>query len=205
MPLKMEAFVSKGYIFASPRSDPAAGRPLADPMFGRVTTMGMCRPDLRKLVKAGDHLFVLSGKIKGVSQYLIGGLAVDEKIDSIIALDRFPENSLKILPDGNKRGNLIVTPSGGRSPLDHHSAESFEKRVKNFIVAREAIYLNSDKEAELGRERTLDVLRHVFDDPKAKSVHEIVYRNRVLDEKQVKMLLDALSAIKSDARRELPR
>lgn len=197
--------MSKGYIFASPRSDPAAGRPLADPIFGRVTTMGMCRPDLRKLVKQGDYLFVLSGKIKGVSQYLIGGLEVDEKIDSIIALERFPENSLKVLPGGNKSGNLIITPTGDRSPLDHHSADSFEKRVKNFVVARDAIYLDSDQEAEIGRERTLDMLRRVFNAPKAKSVHEIIYRNRVLDEKQVKMLLDALGAIKGDARRGTSR
>jgi hypothetical protein len=200
-----ELNVTKGYIFASPRSDPAAGRPLADPIFGRVTTMGMCRPDLRKLVKQGDYLFVLSGKIKGVSQYLIGGLEVDEKIDSIIALKRFPENTLKVLPDGNKGGNLIVTQSGDRSPLDHHSAESFEKRVRNFVVARDAIYLDSEHEAGLGRERTLDILRRVFNAPNARSVHEVIYRNRVLDDKQVKMLLDALGAIKNDARRDSAR
>jgi hypothetical protein len=195
--------MSKGYIFVSPGSDPGAGFPLADPLFRRsgVTTMGQCRPDLRKRVRQGDAIFVLSGRIKaaGVSQYLIGGLSVDQKIDALLARDRFPENTLKII-EGEKIGNVIVTAAGEQDPLDHHPAHNFKERIKNYIVAKDAIYLDGEKAVELGRERTLDILRRVFDKPRAKTVHELIHRNRVLDEKQIQMLLNALQAIKTDAK-----
>ena len=191
----------KGYVFVSPGSDPGAGHPLADPMFRRgVTTMGQCRPDLRRLVRQGDAIFVLSGKLKaaGVPQYLIGGLSVDQKIDALLARDRFPERTLQIV-DGAKVGNIIVTPTGEQDPLDHHPSRNFKERIKNYIVAQNAVYLESEKEVDLGRQRTLETLRQVFGNPGAKSVHEVIGRNRVLDEKQIQMLLDALKAIKSDA------
>lgn len=191
----------KGYIFVSPGSDPGAGHRLADPLFRRAgTTMGQCRPDLRRLVRQGDAIFVLSGKIKaaGVPQYLIGGLSVDEKIDAILARQRFPDNTLKIV-EGEKLGNIIVTPAGDQDPLDHHPSRNFKERIKNYIIAKDAIYLDGDKEVELGRQRTLDILRRVFGNVRAESVHEVIGRNRLLDDKQVQMLLEALQAIKSDA------
>jgi hypothetical protein len=191
------------YIFVSPGSDPGAGYPLADPLFRKsgVTTMGQCRPDLRKRVRQGDAIFVLSGKIKGagVPQYLIGALSVDQKIDAILARDRFPENTLRLV-DGTKVGNVIVSATGEQDPLDSHPAHNFKERIKNYIIAKDAIYLDSEKEVQLGRERTLDILRRVFGKPRAKSVHELIHRNRVLDEKQVQMLLNALQAIKTDAK-----
>lgn len=190
----------KGYIFVSPGSDPGAGRPLADPIFARVTTMGMCRPDLRGQVRKGDSMFVLSGKIEGVQQYLIGGLSVGQHLDALAALAKFPDNKLKKLEDGTKTGNIIVTATGERDPLDHHSVKSFEQRIKNFIIAEQAIYVEAEKEVELARKRTLDILRRVFDKPKAESVHKLIYRGRVLDEKQIAMLVEALESIKSDAR-----
>jgi hypothetical protein len=189
----------KGYIFVSPGSDPGAGRPLADPIFGRTTTMGMCRPDLRGQVKKGDSLFVLSGKIEGFQQYLIGGLSVGQQLGALAALAKFPENKLKQQDDGSKTGNIIVTATGERDPLDHHSAASFKKRIQNFIIADDAVYVEAQKEIELARQRTLDILRRVFDKPKAESVHKLIYRGRVLNEKQIAMLVEALESIKSDA------
>lgn len=192
--------MNKGYIFVSPGSDPGIGRPLADPIFARTTTMGMCRPDLRRQVRKGDSLFVLSGKLEGVQQYLIGGLSVGAQLDALAALAQFPDNGLKELKDGTKSGNIIVTAAGERSPLDHHSAKSFKQRIKNFIVAEKAVYLQAEKEIELGRQRTLDILRNVFDKPKAESVHKLIYRGRVLNEKQIAMLVEALESIKAEAR-----
>jgi hypothetical protein len=189
----------KGYMFVSPGSDPGAGRPLADPIFGRVTTMGMCRPDLRRQVQKGDSLFVLSGKLEGVQQYLIGGLTVGQQLDALTALAKFPQNELKQLEDGSKAGNIIVTATGERNPLDHHAAKTFKQRIQNFIIAKDAVYIEAQKEVELARQRTLDILRRVFDKPKADSVHKLIYRGRVLNEKQIAMLVEALESIKSDA------
>ena len=101
--------------------------------------------------------------------------------------------------DGSKTGNIIVTATGERDPLDHHSAGSFKKRIQNFIIANEAVYIEAQKEVELARQRTLDILRRVFDKPKAESVHKLIYRGRVLNEKQIAMLVEALQSIKSDA------
>ena len=190
----------KGYVFVSPGSDPGIGKSLTDPIFGKMTTMGACRPDLRRLVRPGDHLFVISGSAKGVSQYIIGGFAVDEKIDALAAHTRFPEYRLKI-KDGTKEGNIIIDESGRHHPLDHHPESNFERRIQNYIIGRDPVFLDKPHEILLGRERTLEVLRSIFDKPGAKRVREVIGRNSGLDEKQIDQLLKALEEIKAEAAR----
>ena len=71
------------YIFVSPRSDPGMGRPLDDPILraGVRPTMGTCRPDLRRLVRLGDQIFVVSGSMgPAIKQYVIGGLEIGQNV-----------------------------------------------------------------------------------------------------------------------------
>lgn len=192
----------KGYVFVSPGSDPGLGKPLADPIFGKRTTMGACRPDLRRLVRPGDHIFVVSGSSRGVSQYIIGGFAVDEKIDALVAHARFPEHRLR-MEDGIKEGNIIVDEEGRHHPLDHHS--NFERRIRNYIVGRDQVFLQRPAEVDLGRDRTLEILREAFDKPWAHRVREIIGRNARLNEKQIAKIRSALREIKAEAARARSR
>lgn len=189
---------AKGYIFVSPRSDPGAGRRLDDPIFGKVPTMGACRPDLRRFVRPGDYMFVISGKTQGVSQYIIGGFAVDEKIDALAAYAQYPENRLHHLGD-EKVGNIIVDGRGLHHALDHHEEHNFERRIQNYLVGRDPVYLETPREVELSRERTMAILSHLFGKTRAARVSEIVPRNRRLDIEQINELLKALQAIKTEA------
>ena len=189
----------KGYIFVSPGSDPGVGRRLDDPIFGKkLTTMGGCRPDLRRYVRPGDRLFVISGKVKGVSQYIIGGFAVDEKINALAAHARFPQMRLKHV-DGEKVGNILVDSSGHHHELDHHPNKNFERRIENYIIGRDQVYIETPKEILLARERSLEILKNVFGKTRAMRISEIVRRNASLDEKQITKLLDALQEIKTEA------
>jgi len=78
------------YIFVSPGSDPGAGLALVDPMLGSSKpTMGTCRPDLRRMVTPGDHIFVVSGsRGRTYRQYVIGGMQIDAKLDSLTDMSR---------------------------------------------------------------------------------------------------------------------
>lgn len=186
----------KGYIFVSPRSDPGMGRRLDDPIFGEIPTMGACRPDLRRWVQKGDHIFVVSGSTKGVSQYIIGEFEVDKKLDHLAAFSQLPERRLR-MENGEKVGNVIVDSSGQHHPLDHH--DRFEKRIKNYLVGRNPISLEKPAEVALARERTVDILREVFDVNKAARVSDVIGRNKRLDERQIAQMIQALNLIKHDA------
>lgn len=190
---------AKGYIFVSPRSDPGAGKRLDDPIFGKLTTMGACRPDLRRLVRPGDYMFVISGKTQGVSQYIIGGFAVDEKINALAAHSRYPQLRLRSLEDGGKVGNIIVDGEGQHHVLDHHDEHNLERRIQNYLVGRDQIYLETPKEVELARERSLEILKEIFGKSRVSRVSDIVPRNRRLDPEQIDKLLKALQAIKTES------
>lgn len=189
----------KAYIFVSPRSDPGIGVRLDDPIFGRITTMGQCRPDLRRLIKPGDHIFVISGTNKGVSQYVIGGFEVDEKLDALLAHKRFPDLRLKI-ENGEKVGNIIVDGQGKHHPLDHHPEHNFKRRIQNYLVGRNHIQLNTDSEIRLGRENSLEILKEIFNTPRARKIREIIGRSARMDEAQVDKLLEALKELKTEAK-----
>lgn len=190
---------AKGYIFVSPRSDPGSGKRLDDPIFGQQTTMGACRPDLRRLVRPGDYMFVISGKTQGVTQYIIGGFAVDEKINALAAHARYPDLRLQGLEDGGKIGNIIVNAEGQHHILDHHPEHNFERRIQNYLVGRDQVYLETPKEVELGRARSLSILKDIFGKARASRVSEIVPRNRRLEVDQINELVEALRAIKTEA------
>lgn len=189
------------YIFISPRSDPGMGHPLADPLLtsGSRPTMGSCRPDLRRLVRPGDQIFVISGSMGPKHrQYVIGGLEIAEKLeDQLSALRKFPENALRF-EAGKKIGNIIVTPDGHQHPQDTHKAETFENRIKNYLVGCNPVVLETPREVELGRERTVEILSNLFN-RSGPRVAQVVGRHRKLSDEQADRLRRELLNIKREA------
>lgn len=189
----------KGYIYTMFRgADPGIGWHMTDPIFGRPPTLGACMPNVRRLVEPGDHIFVISGLAAGVRQYVVGGFAVDEKISALAAYGRFPEHRQNSRPDGSLSGNIIVGPEGRQNPIDYH--KGFEKRLENYIVGCDSVSLRSDREVELGRQRTVKMLGSVFKQGGAKTVKDIVGRWRKLNEEQIAELRTSLAEIKKEAR-----
>jgi hypothetical protein len=187
------------YIFVSPGSDPGAGLALVDPMLSSSKpTMGTCRPDLRRMVRPGDHIFVVSGsRGRTYRQYVIGGMQIDEKLeDQLEALRRHPENALTF--DGRqKRGNIIALPDGTQHPRDRHS--NFESRIKNYILGKNPVVLETPREVEIGRERSVDILSELFDRSGSR-IQQVMGRSRKLSDAQAERLRRALEDIKRDAR-----
>lgn len=186
----------KGYIYTMFRgADPGAGWKMTDPLFGKVPTLGACMPNIRRAVVPGDYIFVVSGLVPGVQQYVVGGFKVEEKIHALEALERFPTNRMQSMSDGSLAGNIIVTKDGKQNKLDYHS--NFEKRIENYIVGRDPITLESHDEIETGRQQTIEVLSDVFQ-TKGKSVRDVIARWRRMDEKQIGSLVDWLQNIKAE-------
>ena len=79
--------------------DPERGRHVKDPYLGPGPTLGACRPDIRRRVSQGDHIFVVSGKLPDVQQFVMGGFEVDTKIDAIQAYTKLPQHRLRRLPE----------------------------------------------------------------------------------------------------------
>ncbi len=191
----------KGYIYITGTgADPALLGNLNDPLFDKVPTLGACMSNLREFLDPGDFIFVVSGKVPTEQQYIIGGMRVKEKLDALTAYGRFPENRLRIGSDGLLKGNIIVDEYGNKHPLDRHTDESFQRRIKNFIVGESPVSLQTKKEVELGRQRTLLKLSDMFDRPGNRAI-DIMGRQRKLDDVQVAGLLDWLKNVKTDAKR----
>jgi hypothetical protein len=193
-----------GKIFVTgSRCDPVAGKHVKDPFLGKNPSLGGCRPDIREQVQKGDHIFVVSGKVRGFQQVLLGGFEVAEKISAREAYERFPEQHLRLLPDGQVTGNVIVDGSGEQHELDHHKTETFAQRIENYLVGTNPIALLTVEEITEGREWTLDILRDVFD-LRGDSIRELMGRHRNLTDKQVQKLRDHLNEVKKLVRRPQP-
>lgn len=188
----------KGYIFVSPGSDPGSGKVLDDPiLWGNKPTMGTCRPDLRRYLKKGDHIFVVSGATKGFSQYVIGGFEVDDKIDQMRAFDAYPENRLRF-EDNQRYGNIIIDADGNQHGRDHH--DKLARRIHNYLVGKPPVIIETPPEVSLARERTLPILKELFDRPSARRVSDVIGRNRKMSDKQIESLVAALNSLKAEAR-----
>jgi len=152
-----------GKIFiTSSGYDPQLGKHIKDPYLGPNASLGACRPDIRRLVKEGDHIFVISGKLPNVRQFVMGGFEVVTKIDAQEAYRMFPDQRLRLRDDGQLTGNVIVDSNGVQHQLDNHDPGTFAKRVSNYIVGTNSIALVKPKEIALGREQTLDALREIL-------------------------------------------
>jgi hypothetical protein len=190
------------YIFVSPGSDPGMGRPLVDPALSSARpTMGTCRPDLRRLVKLGDQIFVVSGSMgRLVSQYVIGGLEVHDKLpNQMAAFQRYPEHQIHFNEAGQRLGNIIVTADGAHDPRDDHG--NFDRRIQNYLVGKNPVVLETEREIALGREHSVEILSRVFDKPAARRVKDVIGRMRKLSDEQAGRLREALMQIKAEARR----
>lgn len=191
----------KGYIYITGSgTDPAARKNLNDPLlFTRTPTLGACMPNIRRVVTAGDFIFVVSGKVPGVQQYVVGGMRVEEKISALAAYRRFPQNRLHLNADGIVWGNVIVNSKGAQHPLDHHSAQTFSDRVKNFIVGSNPVALETENEVARGRNETLPKLSSLLG-KRGNRVIDVMSRWAKLDEAQVKDLISWLEGIKDGVR-----
>ena len=187
-----------GKIFVtSSGCDPVAGKHVKDPYLGLNASLGACRPDIRERVEKGDHVFVVAGKVRNVDQVVLGGFEVAEKIGAIEAYERFPEQRLRRLPDGQVTGNVIVNADGQQHELDHH--DQFARRIENYLVGTNSIALLTLEEIAEGRLRTLEILRDVFGQ-KGDSVRAVIGRARNMTEKQVYRLRTLLDAVKDSVR-----
>lgn len=189
----------KGYIYTMFKgADQSQGWVMTDPIFGPVPTLGACMPNIRRVVEQGDYIFVVSGQVVGVRQYVVGGFEVDKKINALAAYKQFPQNRQRKLADGSLRGNIIVNADGSRSEVDYHS--EFEKRVENYIVGKNPVALETPNEVTIARDETLRILGEIFK-KRGKTVAEIIARWRKLDSAQIEQLREWLLEIKRNARR----
>ncbi len=190
----------KGYIYISGSgTDPGARKNMNDPLlFSRTPTLGACMPNIRRLVLPGDFVFVVSGKVPAIQQYVVGGMEVAEKINALAAFDRFPENRLQTGADGILEGNVIIDAEGNQHPLDRHDPNTFEERINNFIVGANPVALETDREVEIGRDQTLPKLSELLG-KRGNRVIDVMSRWAKLDEAQVHDMLSWLQGIKASA------
>ncbi|MHB1936778.1 MAG: hypothetical protein ACYCOR_09340 [Acidobacteriaceae bacterium] len=174
--------------------DPQLGKHVKDPYLGANPTLGACRPDVRRQLKEGDHIFVISGKIPQANQFVMGGFEIDAKIPALDAYKQFPELRLRQRDDGQLTGNIIVDDQGSQHSLDDHN--SFNKRIENYVVGRNLLALDQPGEILRGRNETLDVLQDIMQ-KKGSSPVEIVGRwGSRLQEDQIYRLREWLKTIK---------
>lgn len=183
---------------SSPSSDPGSGRPLNDPLFGPVPTLGACVPNLRRQVTKGDWIFVVSGRRAKLQQYLIGGIRVSEKISAISAYQRFPEHRMGLSGEGHIIGNVAVDEHGRKHPLDDHDEVGFDRRVENYLVGDTSVQLSSEREVTIGRERTLKFLSDLRAKP-ANRVIDVIGRASKLDDDEVRKVLAWFDQVKQAA------
>jgi len=184
--------------------DPVKGKHIKDPYLGPQPSLGACRPDIRRQVQKGDHIFVVSGKVRGLPQVVLGGFEVAEKISAFEAYERFPEQRLRRLPNGEVTGNVIVSAEGRQHALDHHEKGTFDRRIENYLIGTNPIALLTLEEIEEGRMQTLEILQEVFG-KKGDSVREIIGRCRNMTEIQTYNLRKLLNEVKNVAHQPRPQ
>lgn len=181
----------KGYIYTMfAGADPGAGWVMTDPILTGRPTFGACMPNIRRSVVPGDHIFVISGRVNGLRQYVVGGFEVEEKISALAAYDRFPENRMRE-EDGALRGNIVVRADGSRNPVDYHT--NFAQRVQNYVVGRNPAVVHGEAAVNSARDRTLPLLSNMFG-REGNSVYSVLGRWRRLDPKQIERLYDFVAA-----------
>jgi hypothetical protein len=174
--------------------DPQLGKHIKDPYLGPRPTLGACRPDIRRRLREGDHLFVISGKVPGIEQFVMGGFEIESKMNAMEAYQLFPELRLRQRSDGQLTGNIIVDGDGRQHPLDDHN--SFDKRIKNYVIGKNVLALETDPEIAAGRRDTMEILQDILR-KKGKSPVNLVTRfGTDLNEQQIMRLRDWLDQIK---------
>jgi hypothetical protein len=187
----------KAYIYTMfAGADPGQGWEMNDPIFDNPPTLGACMPQIRRNVEQNDHIFTISGRTSGVKQYLVGGFQVQEKIDAMLARDRFPQYRQRLKEDGSISGNIIVDSEGKQNKFDYHEG-NFQKRIENYIIGKNPIYFTKQKEIEAARgKETMKILREVFKMKGGSIPFDIIGRWRKMDENQIELLTSWIRDIK---------
>jgi hypothetical protein len=174
--------------------DPQLGKHVKDPYLGQNPSLGACRPDIREQLSEGDHIFTISGRVPAANQYVMGGFEIAAKVTALQAYNLYPDQRLHAMEDGQLAGNIIVDAKGRQHKLDDH--ESFERRIKNYLIGRSPIALVTDEEIARGRAETIEALRDILHKA-GDSPHKVVGRYGCrLSEEQVKQLREWLLSIK---------
>ena len=156
--------------------------------------MGARRPDIRKQVKQGYHFFVVSGRVAGAQQYVVGGFAIEQKITQLAAYTRFPENRQYVSPMGILSATSSCSKMASHNPIHYHT--NFENRVDNYIIGQDPIVLETPEEIRRGRAETLTALKEIFH-RESDNVFKVIGRGRRLNEDQVEQMRRWLSSIKN--------
>jgi hypothetical protein len=184
-----------GYVYImSSGYDPEHGKNLNDPYLGRIPTLGACMPNIRRQVVEGDQIFFVSGRMRDVRQFIVGGFTVEEKITAMAAFQRFPGHRLRTAENGAIAGNIIVDSRGRHHRLDNH--DGFQQRIENYIVGRDPVVLTQPHEIAKGRDETVDILGEVMRKRGTKPF-DIIGRSSKLNEEQVLELRHWLSSLKA--------
>jgi hypothetical protein len=175
--------------------DPQLGKHVKDPYLDASrATLGACRPDVRRRLVIGDHIFVISGKVPGAPQFVMCAFEIAAEITALDAFRLFPDLRLRRRDDGQLTGNVIVDANGHQHELDDH--KTFARRINNYVVGKNVITLQSDDEIAVGRQQTLDALRDILH-RSGKSPIEVVGRwGTDLSEEQVNQLRRWLEDLK---------
>jgi hypothetical protein len=177
--------------------DPQRGKHVKDPYLEGEPSLGACRPDVRKQVKPGDFIFTISGKVKGVEQFVMGGFEVDRKIHANEALTLYREQQLHLRPDGQLTGNVVIDDEGRKHPLDQHKEKTFGKRLIDYVVGKNPIVLLTDDEIKRGRETTMDALQEIMK-KKGETPKDVISRfGATLTEEQALKFRDWLKSLKA--------
>jgi hypothetical protein len=174
--------------------DPQLGKHVKDPYLGANPTLGACRPDVRRQLNEGDHIFVISGKVPEANQYVMGGFEIDAKIPALEAYKQFPKLRLRQLEDGQLTGNIIVDSEGAQHSLDDH--KGFESRIENYVVGRNLLTLDQPEEILRGRSETLEVLQDIMQKKGSSPVQVVGRWGSRLQEDQIHRLRGWLKTIK---------
>jgi hypothetical protein len=175
--------------------DPQLGKHVKDPYLGPCPTLGACRPDVRKQLSEGDHIFVISGRVPVAPQFVMAGFEIAAKTDARTAYEQFPEHRLHLLPDGQLDGNIIVGPDGKQHELDDHT--SFDERTKNYVIGTNMLALTTAPEIAKGREETLEALCAIMRKSGSSPVEVVGRWGSKLNEKQVLELRSWLARLKA--------
>ena len=190
-----------GRIFiTSSGYDPELGRHVKDPYLGPNPSLGACRPDVRREILIGDHVFVISGKVRNASQFVMCGFKVVRKIDAHEAYKEFPERRLHKLADGQLTGNIIVDANGAQHTLDDH--KTFDSRIPNYLVGDENIAPTNPNEIAVARDETLEVLREILGKPGNTPIEVVGRWGSRLTENQVLELRQWLLSLRRSPKEE---
>jgi len=190
-----------GKIFiTSSGYDPQLGKHVKDPYLGPNASLGACHPGIRGQISKDDHIFVISGKLPNVRQFVMGGFQVVAKVDAREAYKMFPDRRLQLREDGQLTGNVIVDADGGQHQLDNHNPATFARRISNYVVGNKTIALVKPNEIALGREQTLDALREILKKSGGSPWEIVGHYGSQLTEEQVHQLREWLLSIRKAAK-----